>query len=206
MYSSPTALHSCRASKSINHCNFLIVICLLCSLSIVYQKAYGQQLFDYSSLEISYSHQVFEIDDDLIGLRYVADLNGDGATDIIMTGANYPFLGLGPGNPKPGLILFNNGDNSFSIAEGDAAISEHARDFHVEDFDGDEILDIYIADHGYDADPFPGYKNQLLLGTGTGFIDATDRLPGISGFTHNAAVGDIDDSKALKRIVWSLKN
>ena len=53
--------------------------------------------------------------------------------------------------------------------------------------------DFFIADHGYDVDPFPGWSNQLLLATETGYEDASDRLPDDNtGFTHNAAVGDVD--------------
>ena len=61
------------------------------------------------------------------------------------------------------------------------------------DFNGDGANDFFIADHGYDHPPFPGWHNQLLLWTADGYLDATDRLPpDPTGFTHNAAVGDID--------------
>ena len=56
-----------------------------------------------------------------------------------------------------------------------------------------EWNDFFIADHGYDAPPFPGWNNQLLLWTSEGYTDASDRLPDdTTGFTHNAAVGDVD--------------
>ena len=61
------------------------------------------------------------------------------------------------------------------------------------DFNGDGHNDFFIADHGYDTDPFPGWSNQLLVWTADGYDDISDRLPpDDSGFTHNAAVGDVD--------------
>lgn len=125
-------------------------------------------------------------------IPFTADINADGNTDIIFTGITYPWVEGGPRGPQFGLVLFNNGDNTFTLAEGESPGSEAARKILSEDFNGDDILDIYIADHGFDADPFPGFKNQLMLGTGNGFTDASDRLPNIEAFTHGAAAADID--------------
>ena len=47
-----------------------------------------------------------------------------------------------------------------------------------------------VARYGY---AFPGWPNQLLLATETGYDDVSDRLPDdTAGFTHNASVGDVD--------------
>lgn len=60
------------------------------------------------------------------------------------------------------------------------------------DFDSDGRGDLFIADHGHDALNV-GWHNQLLLRTGDGYRDVTERLPDDpKGFTHNAAAGDID--------------
>lgn len=130
---------------------------------------------------------------------YPDDLNGDGYTDFVITGftpTNTPRRG---GNL--GSILLNNGDNTFKIASGDAPRSEWARELLVRDFNGDGIRDLFIADHGWDISPFPGFKNQLLLGTGSGFTDVSDRLPNIEDFSHNAAAGDIDKDGDVDIIV-----
>ena len=91
------------------------------------------------------------------------------------------------------MILLNNGDFSFSVAAGDRPYTVHPREVLLADFNGNGMTDVFIADHGYDADPFPGWSNQLLLWTAEGYRDATDQLPeDPTGFTHNAAVGDVD--------------
>ena len=47
----------------------------------------------------------------------------------------------------------------------------------IADFNGDRVDDIFVADHGYDAYPFPGYQNTLVLSAPGGkLVDATDNL------------------------------
>lgn len=144
----------------------------------------------YSAGAVSFGH--FSMNSDVGDDRFVyfEDVNGDGFTDVVVTGfspTSRPAEGA-----RPGQILLNNGDNTFRPATGDRPQNEWAREVLVADFNNDNIPDIFIADHGWDAHPFPGFRNQLLLGTGEGFTDATDRLPAISDFSHNAAVGDIN--------------
>lgn len=144
----------------------------------------------YSAGKVSYGHFVMNTNVGDDRFVYFEDVNGDGYTDVVVTGytpTNRPSPGA-----QPGQILLNNGDNTFRAATGDQPSNEWAREILVADFNNDGIQDIFIADHGWDADPFPGFRNQLLLGTGQGFTDATDRLPAISDFSHNAAVGDIN--------------
>jgi hypothetical protein len=184
---SPSALFS--NTKLSN--KFVISFCALLVLSVQAESSNADSRFIYTAKPIEF-RQTFAASIDLQGQSYTTDLNGDGATDVILTGATYTFANSGPRGPQPGLILFNNGDNTFTIADGDVPGSEEARDVLTGDFNGDGIIDIYIADHGWDTAPFPGFKNQLLLGTGTGFTEAGDRLPDIEAFSHNGAVGDID--------------
>lgn len=131
--------------------------------------------------------------------RYFEDVNGDGYTDIVVT-AFSPINAPRKGG-RPGIILLNNGDNTFTPATGDRPHSEWVRELLIEDFNGDGIPDIFLADHGWDAPPFPGYQNQLLLGTGKGFTDATNLLPKLDDFTHNAAAGDIDGDGRIDILV-----
>ena len=156
-------------------------------------SVYGQQVVEFSAGSVQYSAAAYPAQTDTMGVYLSTDLNGDNHSDLIITGGTFPWDGYTEGRGgQPGLILFNDGDNTFTAADGDVPMSEHGREIFAVDFNGDGILDIYIADHGYDAEPFPGFQNQLLLGTGTGFTDVTDTLPTLSDFTHGAGVGDID--------------
>jgi len=144
----------------------------------------------YTAGKVSFSHFIMNTDVGDDRFVYFEDVNGDGFTDVVVTGYT-PINRPSPG-AQPGQILLNNGDNTFRAATGDRPQNEWAREILVADFNNDRIQDIFIADHGWDAAPFPGFRNQLLLGTGQGFTDATDRLPGLSDFSHNAAVGDVN--------------
>ena len=91
------------------------------------------------------------------------------------------------------MILINDGGWQFSAVAGYRRGSVHPREVLTANFNGDGHYDFFVADHGYDADPFPGWSNQLLLWTAEGYDDVRVRLPpDDSGFTHNAAVGDVD--------------
>ena len=117
-----------------------------------------------------------------------ADFDGDGDDDVFLAGASYAADSEGYG-----LILLNDGDFSFSIAPGDRPRGVHPREVVMADFDGDGMNDFFVADHGYDRPPFPGWRNQLLLWTADGYRDASEQLADDpDGFTHNAAVGDVD--------------
>lgn len=96
-----------------------------------------------------------------------------------------------PARPGAGVILLNNGDFTFAVADGDRPAGVHPREVLPADFDGDGMNDLFIADHGHDALNV-GWHNQLLLWTPDGYDDVTERLPADPGFTHNAAVGDVD--------------
>ena len=125
--------------------------------------------------------------DDVHFLRFAADFDGDGDDDVLLAPSD------NIRSPAEGVILINNGDFTFEVAGGDRPRGVVQREVLMADFNGDGRNDFFIADHGYDAEPFPGWRNQLLLGTADGYQDASDRLPtDPDSFTHNAAAGDID--------------
>ena len=133
-----------------------------------------------------------EVQHDGIFLLFAADFDGDGDDDVLI-GANHSSEEEPPTEASDGVILINGGDYSFTAAAGDRPSSVHPREVLMADFNGDGENDFFIADHGFDADPFPGWSNQLLLWTAEGYDDVSDRLPAdTSGFTHNAAAGDVD--------------
>jgi len=69
----------------------------------------------------------------------------------------------------------------------------HPRNIYSADFDGNGLMDVVVADHGFDSHPFPGNQNSLFLQQTDGtFTDASSQLPQFSDFTHDIAIGDID--------------
>ena len=152
------------------------------------------KLVEAGLLSMEYGVWEKEVNYDSIGFLFSEDFDGDGDDDVLIAGAIYPSDSAPPTMvAQQGAILLNNGDFTFSVAEGDRPSSVHPREVLLADFNGDGKNDFFIADHGYDVDPFPGWSNQLLLATDEGYEDASGRLPDDNtGFTHNAAVGDAD--------------
>jgi hypothetical protein len=125
------------------------------------------------------------------------DLNGDGKEDMLVLGAFYPG-GSTNYAPQRGSVLFGDGNGGFRPATAaefpiDSFTTVHPRKVVYADFNGDGRTDFFVADHGFDANPFPGAQNRLFLSRKDGgFDDATARLPQVSDYSHSATVGDID--------------
>jgi Ca2+-binding RTX toxin-like protein len=124
----------------------------------------------------------------------VGDFNGDGKADIALTYFLFPL----ENRAIPIRVFVGNGQGGFSdqtsgLFPGGAPQTVHAREAVMADFNGDRRLDLFVADHGYDASPFPGFQNSLFLSSGaTGLINGVSRLPALSDFSHSAEAADID--------------
>ncbi|MCY3965790.1 MAG: VCBS repeat-containing protein [Acidobacteria bacterium] len=151
------------------------------------------ELVSPGSIAVEWDVWEAEIAHESLGdVPFADDFDGDGDDDVLIVPEAAP-EGADPSDTRTGLILVNNGDFTFEVAAGDRPRGVHPSHVLMADFDGDGRNDFFIADHGYDFPPFPGWHNQLLLWTAGGYVDATDRLPtDPDGFTHRAAVGDID--------------
>ena len=164
------------------------------------------------SLEPYYAHLPIEV----IDARYQpdaifpvsADLDGDGNGDLIVLGADYPWAGGSSSyRPQPGRVYLGDGDGGFARAPSNlfptgTLNTVHPRNVPFGDLNGDGRLDMFVANHGWDADPFPGEQNRLYLSLpGGGWRDATDELPRLSDFTHSAAIADVRGRGVLDIIV-----
>jgi len=121
------------------------------------------------------------------------DFSGDGLPELVY-GIQYSDLKKGS-NIKL-IVLSTIPGKGFSLFKPIMDIvpyTQAPRSSVIEDFNGDGVNDIFIADHGVDHKPYPGYQNSLILSTPNGkFINATSNLPKILDFTHGVTSGDID--------------
>ncbi len=158
----------------------------------------------YASLELSKYYS--EVPTTLLDSTYEAvgssltthDLNGDGHEDLIILGEDYPHDGQTNYAPQPGRVLLGDGNGNFQIASSDlfpvdGLMTVAPRKVMFGDLNGDGRQDMFIASHGWDAEPFPGGQNRLMLSKASGgWEDATATLPQLTDFTHAAAIGDVD--------------
>jgi len=126
-----------------------------------------------------------------------ADLTGDGRGDLVVAWE----VGIGT-RDQPIEILLNNGRGKFisanSLISGPLPTVVHPQEILIGNLQGTGQPDIFIADHGYDAYPFPGHQQKLVQWNSSGqLFDATANLPQELSFTHRAAFGDIDGSGNL---------
>ena len=128
-----------------------------------------------------------------------ADLDGDGNEDLVLLGFTFPTSDVTAANyrPQPGRVFLGDGDGGFRRAPAelfpvDTLNTVTPRKAPFGDLNGDGLPDMFIAGHGWDAEPFPGEQNRLYLSRpGGGWRDATSELPRLSDFSHSAAIGDI---------------
>ncbi len=124
------------------------------------------------------------------------DFDSDGDLDLILIN----LIGLHHKISRPILAFRNDGLGNFAflsnteIFGGLAPSTYSARHWAINDFNGDGLKDLFIADHGPDHDPFPGGQSLLLMQNEKGqLIDETSsRIPQKLAFTHHVSAGDID--------------
>ncbi len=120
-----------------------------------------------------------------------ADFDGDGILDLFRA------AGKSQSIERQHLEMWvGNGDGTYrrddGMLEDPATGGFHPRKAVVADFNGDDKADVIVADHGYDAEPFPGAPLLLYLSTADGRLEKAEGLEHIIGFHHSVAVGDID--------------
>lgn len=125
--------------------------------------------------------------------RGVGDLDGDGIPDAVV--AYGRFLENTPTVPLAVYKGAANGtfsDVTSTIIQGEVPKLNHARKVIFGDYNGDGVNDVFVCAHGYDAPPFPGTTNAMLLSGGGKLRPVTDAWTRTVGFHHGCASADID--------------
>jgi hypothetical protein len=139
------------------------------------------------------------------GLAYgYGDFKGDGRLAILIASQNYdptqPASQAGRGHFE----FFTQDANGKFISDptlyaGNAGCI-HPRKAVVADFNGDGRPDIFVACHGYDAEPFPGEDSYILLSGPSGTYTA-EPVSIAHGFTHHASAADIDGNGTIDLVL-----
>ncbi len=137
------------------------------------------------------------------------DWDGDGDTDVVRMDYSYPFSSTYTGT----LRLFRNDGGTLVDVSASAilgtVVPDHPRDFEVADFTGDGVLDLYVAQHGFDAPPYPGAPNLFLTLSEGKLSDSFSTIfspPAANAFSHGSASGDVDCDGDIDIVELNLNN
>lgn len=125
--------------------------------------------------------------------RAFGDFFGDGGKSLILSDLTYWGKPLDQATPAF-LHVWKKQNNGAWLQDNSLLPSDlgclHPRKMVVADFNKDGKPDIFVACHGYDAPPFPGEKNRMILSNSSGY--SVSNASNDIGFFHSASAADIN--------------
>ena len=125
------------------------------------------------------------------GAQAALFLNTDHRPDILIAYTPYDLI-----KPTAGPVLFlhNEGNRVFTpVKPAQPSGMVWPRNSTAADLDGDGFEDVVVADHGYDAPPYPGGITRIFMQRSGEMKDETDsRLPPGPAFTHDVCSADVN--------------
>jgi hypothetical protein len=129
------------------------------------------------------------------------DFQGNWRPDLL---ACYGYGGSAQGLKLPCRVLRPQPDGSVTdmtrqmFGTGALPSFDNPKEIVTGDFNGDGRPDIFVAASGYDASPWPGATNGLLISNADGtYTDRSSTLPQTPDFSHAARVGDVNGDGRL---------
>ena len=127
----------------------------------------GIRKLDYSDMAV----------DDLFFNQVHADFDSDGVLDLFRVAGHASGLSAERYHLE---LWLGNGDGTYRRDDGRLVEPTvggiNPRKVVAADFNGDDKTDVIVADHGYDAWPFPGAPLLLYLSTADGRLEKAERI------------------------------
>ena len=128
-------------------------------------------------------------------VRAYADFSGQGLLDLFTASLTYdPRRPVQNATPSRLEFWRKQVDGSFErdvVMLSSAQGCIHPRRAIVADFNADQRPDVFLACHGYDADPYPGERNLVVLSQPNGRYEVKVASADV-GFFHSASAADLN--------------
>lgn len=128
-------------------------------------------------------------------VRAYADFSGQGRLDLFTASLTYdPRRPVQNATPSRLEFWRKQADGSFERDEVMLSSAQgciHPRRAIVADFNADQRPDVFLACHGYDADPYPGERNWVVLSQANGRYLVKPAGADV-GFFHSASAADLN--------------
>lgn len=138
--------------------------------------------------------KTIEVSEQRLNPGMLVDFDSDGDLDLV---ANV----FAEAQQLTPMVTYTNDGNGNFIIDPDVIQGEllvhglnNSNGFAIADFNGDGRDDLWLADGGIDSPPYLGGQSRLVLQTPDGHLrdETAQRVPTISIFSHDVAIGDID--------------